>query len=112
MRELKISFALGVLFMFLVIVPAGIGIYYQWTKLIQEFNYPGYELSLNNSSELSKSEKLEIDTWIAENGLNKYGDPLGTVYTGGTPLFNESTGQKISRYDYILMRHPDRPWRK
>lgn len=26
--------------------------------------------------------------------LNKYGDPKGTRYAGGTPLFNESTGKR------------------
>ena len=27
------------------------------------------------------------------NGTNQYGDPFGTVYLGGSPTFNESTGE-------------------
>ena len=30
-----------------------------------------------------------------------------TVYSGGTPLFNEMTGRSTDRYDYILKNHPD-----
>jgi hypothetical protein len=32
------------------------------------------------------------------------------MYAGGTPLFNEATGKTMDRYDYIVMKHPDRPW--
>ncbi|MGA1843966.1 MAG: hypothetical protein ACMUIS_05330 [bacterium] len=51
--------------------------------------------------------KADIDRWIEENGLNKYGDPKDTVYTGGTPLFDETTGKSMDRYHYILKRHPE-----
>jgi len=59
---------------------------------------------------ISLEEKQEIEAWIIENDLNQYGDSKDTVYTGGTPLFNEKTGQIIDRYDYILRSHSDRPW--
>lgn len=61
---------------------------------------------------VSDEEKAKIDAWIKVNNLNKYGDSQGTFYTGGTPLFNESTGETIDLYAYILSKHPDRPWNK
>lgn len=57
-------------------------------------------------------EEQQIEAWIEENDLNQYGDPKDMVYLGGTPLFNETTGQSIDRYEYILKGYPDRPWKK
>lgn len=54
-----------------------------------------------------RETRERIDAWIRENGLNEYGDPRGTQYMGGTPLFNEMTGQRVDRYEYILSRHPE-----
>lgn len=51
--------------------------------------------------------RKRIDRWIKENNRNPYGDPPGTIYTGGTPLFDERTGRTRDRYDYILDRHPE-----
>lgn len=62
--------------------------------------------------EISFEEKESIETWIIENDLNQYGDPKDTVYMGGTPLFDERTGETIDKYEYILRQHPDRPWLK
>lgn len=59
---------------------------------------------------ISIREKQQIDAWIKKNNLNQYGDPIDTAYPGGTPLFNEATGQTIDRYVYITKQHPDRPW--
>lgn len=56
---------------------------------------------------LSDEEKEALDRAIAERGLNQYGDPQGTMYMGGTPLFDETTGQRIDRYDYIWRQHPE-----
>lgn len=56
---------------------------------------------------LNDQEKKWIDDLIAKRGLNEFGDPKDTQYMGGTPLFNEMTGRKIDRYDYILKNHPD-----
>ncbi len=69
---------------------------------------------VNNGSqkiEITSSEKQEIDGWIYKNKLNPYGDPYDTVYTGGTPLFDEISGEKKDRYLYVLEQHPDRPWK-
>ena len=51
-----------------------------------------------------------MDEWLADNDLNRYGDPKGTMYTGGTPLFNESTGVSRDRYEYVSMRYFNEPW--
>lgn len=72
------------------------------------FKITGFEII----PKLTESEKKRIDLWIEKEGLNQYGDPKDTVYVGGTPLFDEKTGEKIDKYEYILRRHPDRPWNK
>lgn len=56
---------------------------------------------------IDEATKQRIDRWIAETGRNPFGDPPGTVYAGGTPLFDEATGETIDRYEYILRRHPE-----
>lgn len=61
---------------------------------------------------LSETEKELIESWIIKNDLNQHGDPEDTVYMGGTPLFDEKTGESIDKYEYILRKHPDRPWLK
>ena len=60
----------------------------------------------------SMNEKEKIDAWIKANNLNEYGDPIDTAYAGGTPLFDEATGKSIDKYEYIINKHPDRPWNK
>jgi hypothetical protein len=59
----------------------------------------------------TEEEKL-VDAWIESHGLNQYGDEATRMYVGGTPLFDETTGATMDRYDYIVRRHPDRPWQK
>lgn len=56
---------------------------------------------------LTSQGKVKIDAWLAERNLNEYGDSQGTVYAGGTPLFNEATGQSTDRYSYLLQKFPD-----
>jgi len=63
--------------------------------------------SERGQSAMDDQVRRRIDAWIARNGLNSYGDPPGTMYAGGTPLFNESTGEAKDRYLYILERHPE-----
>lgn len=50
--------------------------------------------------------KAEIDAWIAANHRNQFGDAPGTMYPGGSPLFDESTGIRLQRYEYIIRNHP------
>jgi hypothetical protein len=94
-----VSIIVGV-FLVLLLIGAVLG----WT--------PASEAPQPNSSPISEIEKQQIQSWIEENDLNKYGDPKNTLYPGGTPLYNEGTGETIDLYDYILGKHPDRPWLK
>ena len=55
-------------------------------------------------------EEEKICQWIDKNGLNKYGDVKNTMYTGCTPLFNESTGESMDRIEFIKSKHPNSPW--
>jgi len=54
----------------------------------------------------ARAEKC-VDRWLAERKLDPYGSPAGTMYAGGTPLFNEATGRQIDRLDYIYRKHPE-----
>lgn len=67
-------------------------------------------LRQGEEGEISLEEKQLIEAWIIENDLNQYGDPKNTAYIGGTPLFDEKTGKSIDKYEYVLRKHPDRPW--
>lgn len=58
-------------------------------------------------SNLTDQQKEWIEKTISKLGLNEFGDPKGTVYMGGTPLFNEMTGKKLDRFEYIVRKHPD-----
>ncbi len=60
---------------------------------------------------ISPEEIVQIETWIERNDLNEFGDPRGTMYAGGNPLFNEATGKSTERFEYIIRNHPDKPWR-
>ena len=52
-----------------------------------------------------------LDEWLRSRpDLNEFGDPLETVYTGGSPLFNEQTGKRTSLIQYLEKSHPDKPW--
>jgi len=57
--------------------------------------------------DLSGFQMKQIDEWLEEENLNEFGDAVGTIYTGGTPLFDEVTGSKTERYDYIIDKHPE-----
>jgi hypothetical protein len=48
-----------------------------------------------------------LDQQLAARGLNEFGDPPGTMYAGGTPLFDEASGKRVDRKEYVLRKHPD-----
>ncbi|NUP98677.1 MAG: hypothetical protein HUU35_02355 [Armatimonadetes bacterium] len=58
-------------------------------------------------SKISDQLKARIDAWIKTKGCNEYGDPPDTMYAGGSPLFDERTGQMKDRYEYILSKNPE-----
>jgi len=60
--------------------------------------------------ELPEAEKAQIEAWLEKNGYNQYGDKPDTVYMGGTPLFDETNGKYTKLYDYLIQKHPNKPW--
>lgn len=48
-----------------------------------------------------------VDRWLQEHKLDQYGHPEGTMYAGGTPLFNEATGESKDRLEYVFARQPE-----
>ncbi|MDZ4221583.1 MAG: hypothetical protein U1C18_01780 [Patescibacteria group bacterium] len=56
---------------------------------------------------ITDEQKTAIDAWLAANDLNRYGDPKGTFYAGGTPLFNESTGETTDRFEHLFAKFPE-----
>lgn len=109
--EYKISSIIAFLIIFLVILPIGFVSYRLWNSTIQTIDASTNISSFDTTTILPK-DKSKIQNWILKNNLNQYGDPKNTLYAGGSPLFNENTGQNIDLYSYILQKHPDRPWKK
>ncbi len=86
----------------------------RFAHLTEQLALPEETAPVTGNSGLGAVTRLEIKQigdWIKANGLNQYGDPQGTSYTGGNPLFNESTGIEINTIDYLLENYPDRPWK-
>jgi hypothetical protein len=48
-----------------------------------------------------------VEQWLAQRDLNQFGDPVGTMYAGGTPLFDERTGHSTDRLQHLVRRHPE-----
>jgi hypothetical protein len=48
-----------------------------------------------------------VDGWLKTKKLDEYGNPEGTMYAGGSPLFNEATGESKDRLEYVFSRQPD-----
>ena len=65
-----------------------------------------YNAGDNFAKHLSSEQKAVVDDWLRRNQLNEYGDPIGTLYAGGSPLFNEKTGETTDRYEYLFTRFP------
>jgi len=56
---------------------------------------------------LTDAQKQAIDEWLSGNNLNKFGDPLGTIYAGGTPLFDEKAGLTMDRFHLLFQKFPN-----
>lgn len=53
----------------------------------------------------SGDEEACLDRWLEQKGLDRFGNAEGTVYMGGTPLFDERTGEQTPRAEYVYRRH-------
>lgn len=62
---------------------------------------------VKSAEDLTEAQKERIDEWLEKNGYNRYGDSKDAIYAGGTPLFDEKTGERMNRYDYILKKFPN-----
>jgi hypothetical protein len=48
-----------------------------------------------------------LDKWLTEKKMDRYGHPEGTMYAGGSPIFNERTGESRDRLEYVYERLPE-----
>jgi len=95
----------GLLAALLLVVGAAV-----WMTWPQSGGKPDYGPAVRREerpSPVDEATRRRIDLWLSDRHLNPYGDPPGTEYTGGTPLFNEKTGERKDRYEYILAKHPE-----
>lgn len=61
---------------------------------------------------VSTGVRVKIDNWLTANNLNQYGDLAGTIYAGGSPLMDMTSGKNVDRYEYLMQKFPDKPWDK
>jgi hypothetical protein len=54
-----------------------------------------------------KAQESCLDAWLKNKKLDRYGNAEGTMYTGGTPLFDERTGESRDRLDFVYQRQPE-----
>ncbi len=54
-----------------------------------------------------EAQEACVDRWLKSKGFDSYGNPEGTMYAGGTPLFDERTGESRDRLDYVFQRRPE-----
>ncbi|MFA5248214.1 MAG: hypothetical protein WC415_03140, partial [Patescibacteria group bacterium] len=67
----------------------------QQDKAMNFFNKKEEGAATTTAESLTDEQKKKIDSWLEENGYNRYGDAKNAIYTGGTPLFDEATGQAL-----------------
>jgi hypothetical protein len=48
-----------------------------------------------------------VDRELQKRNLDKYGNAPGTMYPGGTPLFDEATGKRSDRTAYVYAHSPE-----
>jgi hypothetical protein len=58
-------------------------------------------------SSWTSAEEACLTRWLAAEKLDAYGNPEGTMYAGGTPLFDEASGRHISRQSYLAAHRPE-----
>ncbi|RKH10021.1 hypothetical protein D7V97_14925 [Corallococcus sp. CA053C] len=64
-----------------------------------------------SSYDASASDQLAlescVDSWLKSHHLDRYGSKAGTMYAGGTPLFDERTGETTDRMQFVFKQQPD-----
>jgi hypothetical protein len=55
----------------------------------------------------TSTQEACIERYLEAHGLDGFGSPRGSMYPGGTPLFDEASGQRLSRDEYLARRHPE-----
>jgi len=63
--------------------------------------------SVEASSSWTTAEEACVGRWLAAQKLDPYGNPEGTMYAGGTPLFDEASGRRLSRQSYLAAHRPE-----
>ncbi len=48
-----------------------------------------------------------VELWLKGHGLDVYGNPRGTMYAGGTPTFDETTGKSVDRWTLVAKNRPE-----
>jgi hypothetical protein len=48
-----------------------------------------------------------VDKWLKGHELDQYGNPQGTMYAGGTPTFDETTGRSVDRWTLVAKNRPE-----
>merc|ERR1719162_1014271 len=66
--------------------------------------------SMAASNDVVPNELAKADQWLETRDFNQYGDPKDTMYIGGNPLFNEMTGVRKDRLQYLEEKYPQKPW--
>jgi hypothetical protein len=56
---------------------------------------------------VSADQAVCADRWLSEHQFDSYGNPQGTSYIGGTPTFDERTGQTIDRWVLVAKNRPE-----
>jgi|GEM_PF-6873611 len=61
-----------------------------------------------------QEERKQIDAWLRLNQgtLNPMGDSVEAMYAAVPEPFRSRGDEVIDRYEYIALRHSDRPWLK
>jgi hypothetical protein len=63
--------------------------------------------SASGAPVVSADQATCADRWLTEHKFDSYGNPQGTSYLGGTPTFDERTGQSIDRWALVAKNRPE-----
>jgi len=59
-----------------------------------------------SSIQLDAKQTDCVEQWLKGHGLDAYGNPQGTMYAGGTPTFDETTGRSVDRWTLVAKNRP------